>query len=159
MAVPSAEFSQYKLESSFGFIDFSYSTKLLLWFYCNKTLSFHLQETPTHHQVVGVYSATKHFTDWKSPVQVSLRFFSIIDITYSLSEIDLGDTLLTLGEVQDDICLKATELVLSWHSTILAAWYSLLCYNKLSINLEKTNFTVITNSNNKVRDIRIKNIV
>ena len=31
--------------------------------------------------------------------------------------------------------------------------------NKLSINLEKTNFMVITNSNKKVRGIRIKNIV
>jgi hypothetical protein len=31
--------------------------------------------------------------------------------------------------------------------------------NKLSINLEKTNFMVITNSNKKVRNIRIKNIV
>jgi uncharacterized protein (DUF1810 family) len=31
--------------------------------------------------------------------------------------------------------------------------------NKLSINLEKTNFMVITDSNKKVRNIRIKNIV
>jgi hypothetical protein len=31
--------------------------------------------------------------------------------------------------------------------------------NKLSINLEKTNFMVITNSNKKVKNIRIKNIV
>ena len=31
--------------------------------------------------------------------------------------------------------------------------------NRLSINLEKTNFMVIANPNRKVRDIRIKNIV
>ena len=30
--------------------------------------------------------------------------------------------------------------------------------NKLSINLKKTNFMLITNSNKKIRDIQIKNI-